>query len=219
MGMNMDALMRPRWWELRITVKAMTNLTPEALDFFFTVIVEGVDKRRPPQLKLLHEYTPKYHLAPDKDKEGRRLDLPNGYAVYNKVNFCLSYKELARHNIKVDMWKINSLTFNKYFGTYTDLLSKAANSAPNRSLLITRMYAKAVADKMRREKKAFGHVALVDCVIQLEEIFDFNLLCDNWMFELSRNYTDFESKKKERKNLHLRCPGIKDRCQGKGSKM
>ena len=47
-------------------------------------------------------------------------------------------KELEKHVVKVDMWRVSCWTFNEYYGVKKQKLSQIANRDPNMELRILR---------------------------------------------------------------------------------
>ncbi|CAE8695613.1 unnamed protein product [Polarella glacialis] len=61
-----------------------------------------------------------------------------------------------------------------------------------------------MADK--KKSKSLQDVALFRCRVNLEEIFDFDLYCDNWTLELNKKNKEYDQVKNERKRLTLTFP-------------
>ncbi|CAE7605241.1 DRC7 [Symbiodinium sp. CCMP2456] len=148
-------------------------------------------------------------------EKGKVFTADNPILMYERKTFGLSYKEqlsknvqpkeLDKHVVKVDMWRVSCWTFNEYFGLKKQKLSLIANRDPNMELRILRKLSrKQMADK--KKAKSVADVALYRCTVNLEEIFDFDLFCENWTLELRRASPEYTKMKEERKRLTFTMP-------------
>ena len=109
-------------------------------------------------------------------EKGKVFTADNPILMHERKTFPLSYKELEKHCVKVDMWRVSCWTFNEYYGVKKQKLSQIANRDPNMELRILRKLSrKQMADK--KKAKSVADVALYRCTVNLEEIFDFDLFC------------------------------------------
>eukprot|EP00928_Gymnodinium_smaydae_P005861 TRINITY_DN1202_c0_g1_i1.p1 TRINITY_DN1202_c0_g1~~TRINITY_DN1202_c0_g1_i1.p1 ORF type:complete len:1308 (-),score=293.17 TRINITY_DN1202_c0_g1_i1:163-3918(-) len=202
---------RERWWELEFSIRSINNVTSSSLTFFFCVSVLSEDpKTHPSRVRLATQFTPIFTL-----EKGEAATLDNPLVLYDRKSFALSYRELARHVVKVDMWQVSCWTFNTYYGHRKEKLADLSNRDPNMDLMMKRKFSKKqMADKSR--KQAIGDVALFSCRASLEEIFDFKMICDNWTFELSEDHPDIEKLRKQRKRLTFVMPKDRRSLPGQG---
>lgn len=61
-------------------------------------------------------------------------------------------KELEKHVVKVDMWRVSCWTFNEYYGVKKQKLSQIANRDPNMELRILRKLSRPLFAKAMRQK-------------------------------------------------------------------
>ena len=66
------------------------------------------------------------------------------------VFFCA--KELEKHVVKVDMWRVSCWTFNEYYGVKKQKLSQIANRDPNMELRILRKLSRSLFAKTMGKK-------------------------------------------------------------------
>ncbi|CAJ1335623.1 unnamed protein product [Effrenium voratum] len=198
---NKEPMDRKRWWEFTFSVRGFENVTVETLKLFWTVSL-GSDnpKKHKNRVRLQTKFTSIFTL-----EKGKVFTADNPVIMYERKTFALSYKELEKHVVKVDMWRVSCWTFNEYFGVKKQKLSQIANRDPNMELRILRKLSrKQMADK--KKAKAVADVALYRCTVNLEEIFDFDMFCENWTLELSRANPEHKQMKEERKRLTFTMP-------------
>eukprot|EP00928_Gymnodinium_smaydae_P009832 TRINITY_DN13680_c0_g3_i1.p1 TRINITY_DN13680_c0_g3~~TRINITY_DN13680_c0_g3_i1.p1 ORF type:complete len:940 (+),score=143.00 TRINITY_DN13680_c0_g3_i1:58-2877(+) len=192
-----------RRWELILSVRSMEYVGSESsIDSFFSVCMRPENPRRQRNhVKMLAEYTPAFILTKN---ERKSLDIP--IILYNRKCFNLSYKDLNRHVIKIDMWKVSNFTFNSYHGVGVRSLADVASRDPNMSIRIKmKLTSKDLAEK-KKKRIPISDVALFECTINLEEMFDFRLVCENWNFELRRDHPDYARRSLEQKCLTFVVP-------------
>lgn len=193
---------RDRWWELQLSIRRFQNVTNNTLTFFMCVSVLSEDpKKHISKVRLATRYTPIYTLA-----RGQEVVPINPILLYERTNFSLSYRELERHVVKVDMWQVSCWTFNEYFGYKKELLSDISNRDPNMDLMMKKKISRKQMEGKRKQSGGVGDVALFSCRISLEEIFDFKLNCDNWTLELSKDHPDYQKIQQRRKRLVFNMP-------------
>jgi len=195
---------RDRCWELCFSIRSFDNVTINTITFFFCVSVLSEDpKKYPSKVQLSARYTPIYTLA-----KGQSEVPQNPITLYDRKIFVLSYKDLEKHVVKVDMWKVSPWSFNEYFGIKKEKLYDISCKDPNLELMMQRKVSKKQMKNMRKnEQQRVGDVSRFSCRVSLEEIFDFELLCDNWTLEINPAHED--RLRKERKRLTFLMP--KDR--------
>ncbi|CAE7368479.1 DRC7 [Symbiodinium natans] len=192
---------RTRWWELTFSIRGFENVTVETLKLFWTVSLGSENpKKHRNRVRLQTKFSSIFTL-----EKGKVFTADNPILMYERKTFALSYKELDKHVVKVDMWRVSCWTFNEYFGLKKQKLSLIANRDPNMELRILRKLSrKQMADK--KKAKSVADVALYRCTVNLEEIFDFDLFCENWTLELSHASPEYKKMKEERKRLTFTMP-------------
>eukprot|EP00931_Biecheleriopsis_adriatica_P046661 TRINITY_DN26816_c0_g1_i1.p1 TRINITY_DN26816_c0_g1~~TRINITY_DN26816_c0_g1_i1.p1 ORF type:complete len:1266 (+),score=279.51 TRINITY_DN26816_c0_g1_i1:37-3798(+) len=196
-----DPMDRTRWWELILSIRGFENVTVETLKLFWTVSLGSEKpKKHRNRVRLQTKFTRMFTLA-----KGEVFNAETPLLMYDRKNFSLSYKELDKHVVKVDMWRVSCWTFNEYYGVKKQKLSLVANRDPNMELRILKKLSKKEAADKRRAKNV-ADVALFRCTVNLEEIFDFDLYCENWTLELSHANLEYKKMKAERKRLTFTVP-------------
>lgn len=196
-----EPMERMRWWELSFSIRGFENVTVETLKLFWTVsLVSDNPKKHRNRVRLQTRFSSIFTL-----EKGKVFTADNPIVMYDRKTFALCYKELEKHVVKVDMWRVSCWTFNEYYGVKKQKLSQIANRDPNMELRILRKLSrKQMADK--KKAKSVADVALYRCTVNLEEIFDFDLFCENWTLELSRANPEHKKMKEERKRLTFTVP-------------
>eukprot|EP00746_Dinoflagellata_sp_MGD_P000196 gnl/MRDRNA2_/MRDRNA2_100357_c0_seq1.p1 gnl/MRDRNA2_/MRDRNA2_100357_c0~~gnl/MRDRNA2_/MRDRNA2_100357_c0_seq1.p1 ORF type:complete len:1229 (+),score=291.58 gnl/MRDRNA2_/MRDRNA2_100357_c0_seq1:146-3832(+) len=191
---------RIRTWELNVSIRSFDNVTTEKLNLFFSVSLNSeFPKKHYPRVRILPKYTGMYTLA-----KGESEVPDNPIILYERKWFRLSYKELTKHVVKVDMWKVSSLTFNNYFGHVEKKLYDVANKPAAMDLMLKKKLTKAQMNAKKKIKPA--DVAVFCCNINLEELFDFQLKFDNWTFIADKNHPKFSELSTQRKRLKFIIP-------------
>jgi centrosomal protein CEP76 len=196
-----DPMDRSRWWELVLSIRGFENVTTETLKLFWTVSLGSENpKKHRNRVRLQTRFSQIFTL-----EKGQVYEAPNPIILYDRKTFNLSYKELEKHVVKIDMWRVSCWTFNEYYGVKKSKLSMIANRDPNMEVRVLRKLSKAqAADK--KKAKSVADVALFRCRVSLEEIFDFELACDNWTLELDKQNPEYKKTKGERKKLTFTMP-------------
>jgi len=210
-GEEESTLERQRTWELSFACKSFENVTATTMSVFFSVSLGSENpKRHRSRVKILPKYTNVYTLAKNEP------EVPdNPIILFDRKWFKLSYAELAKHIIKVDYWRMSCWTFNEWYGETSKSLQKIAWSSASNALMIKRKQTR----KQREDKKSKkpADVALFACTINLEEVFDFQLWCDNWTFELMEGHKEAEKRKDENKRLRFIMPTNKKSLPARGT--
>mmetsp|Transcript_98361 Transcript_98361/g.220198 ORF Transcript_98361/g.220198 Transcript_98361/m.220198 type:complete len:1301 (+) Transcript_98361:36-3938(+) len=195
-----------RHWELMLSVRSFEYVGRDSkIDAFFSVSLRpDQPKLHMNKVKLLPEYTPAYIL-----QKGVWKTLDTPIILYRKKTFALSYKDLRKHVLKVDMWRISPFTFNCYYGSGTKTLWDVATREANMSIRIKQKLT--VKEEEERRKKNGGALSVSDiarfeCTVNLEELFDFHLLCENWNLDLAVDHPDYKRRLKEKKCLTFIMP-------------
>merc|ERR1712217_925717 len=115
-----------------------------------------------------------------------------------KAIFKLSYKELRRHVLKLDLWRVSHFTFNSYVGVGKQLsLWDIANRDAMQRIRIQKKQTPDEEEKMRKtggKKARAPDVAIFESIITFEEEFEFRLSCENWTLEMEEEHPDFKRK-------------------------
>lgn len=189
-GVQFDKVYRP--FEISISLTGIQNVLSEDVDAFFAVKVTAVSPkthRNKTAGKLLPQYTgAKVFLA------GQNFVFDNPEPLYVRNFFSLSYSELHKHQLQVDMWKVSKCSFNTYHGVGHKNLFNIANGDPNTSIFLKKAIAPAEAAKKKGKAKTgtVYDVALFQINVQLEEIFEFNLRFENFCFEPNIYHKDYK---------------------------
>lgn len=192
---------RDRWWELSFSIRSFENVTPENLNVFFSMSIVS-DEESQCCVHLRTKFTKIFFL-----EKGHPFIPDFPMSVYSEKKFRLTYNDLERHAVKVDMWRVSCWTFNEYYGSKKEKLSKIASHDPHMDFLLSRRLSKRLLNQNpKRDGRLAGDVARFRCTVQLEEIFDFEVTCNNFALELNRKHPDYRQLKIERKRLSFAVP-------------
>jgi len=190
---------RKRTWDFTFALRAMQNVTTvESLKVFFCVSCihdKAVDGQRKPMKGVLPKYTKVYHL-PKAEKVS--LDVP--FLIQDQKRLQLSYKDLQRYCVQIDMWQVSALTFNVYYGwakkTFKDLVTREAAT----NLILQRKKTRAeMADK--KQSKSRYDVATFDCLIMFEEFKKFVLIGNHWTMDMTKYDCQCDMKMQDGKKM------------------
>lgn len=186
-----------RLWELILDISRFTNYLSRRVRIFFSaeIRLQTVNQRGGVWVKP--NYTPMYIVE---KAQTQALDRP--FIFFQRKAFKMSYNELDRHMLKVDMWEVSSWTFNKYVGVRCQPLSDIFNKDPDRQFLLR----KKLSREQTKAKVKATDVATVSCHVNLEEIFDFDLHYDNWSMVLSESHEDKKKFARSQKRLTFVVP-------------
>jgi centrosomal protein CEP76 len=202
-GIKFDRIFRP--FEISISLTGIQNVLSEDVDAFFCVKVTAVNPRahkNKTEGKLLPEFTGAKLFS-----SGEKFVFDNPEQLYSRNFFSLSYAELQKHHLQVDMWKISKCSFNTYHGVGYKNLFQIANSDPNVSVFLKKAISPAEAAKKKGKSKGSVYdVALFQVNVQLEEIFDFSLRYENFCFEPNIYHKDYKNWMKTLKTLTFIVP-------------
>lgn len=162
-----------RHWELNVAVTGMKNEVNKDLNVFFAVEVRRIDdikKKLSMRPLIMPKYTTVHSLAPHQDI---RFQQPE--ELYIKQFLKLSYKDLKTHILKMDMWKSSSITFNTYYGTTKPDLHRIATTRADSGHML-----KKVAPLHSQKPERRPDILHLRCDVRFEEVFDFELMFDNW---------------------------------------
>jgi len=101
------------------------------------------------------------------------------------------------------MWRISNFTFNTFYGFGSKTLWYIARRDPNMNILVSQKKTKKEEEKKGRRPP---DVAIFEITCNLEEVFDFKLICENWNFEMRDDHPDYKSRRKESKALTFQIP-------------
>lgn len=127
-------------------------------------------------------------------KEEKVLEQP--LFMYLRKNFQLSYKDLEKHIVRVDMWTVSSWTFNEYFGVGKETLNKVANRTPDSTLMLKRKLSRKQQEDQKKKRGIVPHVASFGCTINVEEVFMYTLSVENFKLKLDRNLQNGDARQK-----------------------
>jgi centrosomal protein CEP76 len=150
-------------------VKSFENEKADPVTVFFAFSLGSLNpKRHLSRINILPKFTSVQDLEP---KNMLVLDVP--MAIYVRQNFWLCYAELGKHRLRVDMWETSRFTFNSYAGKKERNLQKIAKESSSITWLLGNVGGKGNFD-----------VALVETTVCFEEVFDFELICENWNLDM-----------------------------------
>mmetsp|Transcript_85656 Transcript_85656/g.239303 ORF Transcript_85656/g.239303 Transcript_85656/m.239303 type:complete len:1311 (-) Transcript_85656:127-4059(-) len=194
---------KPRQWELQVEAKSFENVgADKTVDAFFAVSCRAEKPHiHKNHVRLLPEYTAAYIL---RKSEAYCLDQP--VLLYDRKIFSLPYKELRKHVLRVDMWKVSNFSFNRYYGVGSRNLWYIANRDPNISLRIKKKMTKKETEERKKKRLDTTDVCVFECKVKLEEMFDFKLVCENWSLTLRDKHEQYPRRIKEQKCLTFIIP-------------
>lgn len=200
-GPSVDADHRPRVWDFSFEMRSWTNTSSDRLSVFFAVSLERNDDLQQRKVVLNPKYTPIFTV---KANEKHTLDKPE--RMFSRRTLKMRYIDLEKHRLRIDMWKMSTLTFNTYTGICEEPLSKVALKESDMSTIIRKKKKMKPGTKL----KEMQPVAQFDCTIVLEEIMDFSLTIDHWGIDTSavqsQKIGDLPAlQKKYRKQLQESC--------------
>jgi centrosomal protein CEP76 len=185
---------------------SIQNVLSENIDAFFAVKITAVDPKRhknKTEGKLLPQYTHgrTFHV-------GETFVYENPEELYMRNFFSLSYADLHRHQVQVDMWRTSTFSFNTLHGVGHKNLFQVANGDPNISIFLKKAISPKEAAKKKGKAKTGSvyDVALFQATAQLEEIFDFSLRFENFSFEPNPDHKDYKTWMKSKKALTFVVP-------------
>eukprot|EP00425_Heterocapsa_triquetra_P030976 CAMPEP_0195099282 /NCGR_PEP_ID=MMETSP0448-20130528/58188_1 /TAXON_ID=66468 /ORGANISM="Heterocapsa triquestra, Strain CCMP 448" /LENGTH=1293 /DNA_ID=CAMNT_0040134149 /DNA_START=29 /DNA_END=3910 /DNA_ORIENTATION=+ len=203
---DMGAVLRPeekkRLWELKMSVRGLMYVGKDSkIDTFFAVSLVPTDRRLKDPVRLLSEYTPATILHKEE-----RFTPTNPIVLWSRKHFKISYKDLDSYDLKVAMWRVSPVSFNTYYGIGTRSLRKIVNRDANVELTIKEKLTKEKEEAKRKRTKTTSDVAVFSCTVNFEEVFDFQLIPENWNLEMLEQHHDFKKRKDEKKCLKFVVP-------------
>mmetsp|Transcript_1287 Transcript_1287/g.1624 ORF Transcript_1287/g.1624 Transcript_1287/m.1624 type:complete len:362 (+) Transcript_1287:1-1086(+) len=195
---------KPRTWEITMQMDGIVNVLTSKITAFFALSFrpehpETHKNHMHPE--VLTMFTPSYTLHENGEL---RLDTP--WPIHDRKRFTLSYKELSKHVLVVDMWQVSKWTFNTYYGTAQKSLLQVANGVPETSVLIRTCTEPDKKKGKKKKKTQAWDVAIFRCTLMFEEVFDFELSCENWNLELNPLNPSFDKWKDFHKCLTFVMP-------------
>lgn len=193
---------RPRVWEFKLLIRSFENVQPESIDCFWSISINVANPLKfRNDVRLLPEFTTAYVLG--KAGTTQAVYTPsNPLILFDRKTFRLAYKGLHKQILKVDMWRFSSWTFNTYYGHGSRNLYKIANGSSDVSLTIQKKLSLAEMKKNTKAKSGASYdVAQIACTVNLEEIFNYNLKCENWNLELNTEHPQYKKRADEDKAL------------------
>lgn len=203
-----------RTWELSLSLRAFDYVGKvDKLSCFFAVTVcpESDRVRRRDRVRLITEYTQAWPVKKGRTTDETLHSFDPPIRLYERKSFKMSYKNLKKHLLKVDMWRFNLFTYNSFFGSGKRSLSQVAWKEAFMSLPIKQNFTLAdKAKQLKRGKKgALPEVAIFHTTCLFEEVFNFSFHAENWTFELSDSFGSakrLETLKHEQKMLTFFMP-------------
>eukprot|EP00927_Polykrikos_kofoidii_P057011 TRINITY_DN51115_c0_g1_i1.p1 TRINITY_DN51115_c0_g1~~TRINITY_DN51115_c0_g1_i1.p1 ORF type:complete len:1234 (-),score=191.66 TRINITY_DN51115_c0_g1_i1:83-3562(-) len=193
-----------RSWEMTVQVRSFQNIgTLQKVDAFFAFVIKSMHPNKiKNRTSLLPAYTQSYLLT-----KNERVALDKPIMPLQRKTFSLTYEELQFHILRIDMWKVHSFSFNTYYGMGSLVLWELARRPSDVSTIIKRkLTRKEFADMKKRGIHGAPDVAVLECNVMLEELFDFRLICDNWNLELNPTHPEYKKRNGERKCLTFIMP-------------
>lgn len=204
---------RKRTFDLTVALRGMQNVTTEKmLKVFFSISCNHESNHRRNVPGILPKFTGIYWLP---KSEQKTLDVP--LIIHNRRKMRLSYKDLAKFGVQIDMWQVSSWTFNTYYGvvrkSFADIVTREASQT---ILIKKKLNRQQLADKKKRSM--VWEVATFDCIIQFEEYYRFILVGDHWSLDMTKvdcgdcRMTEKEFKKRmaKRNRLYFQVPPNKN---------
>mmetsp|Transcript_44166 Transcript_44166/g.127526 ORF Transcript_44166/g.127526 Transcript_44166/m.127526 type:complete len:1295 (-) Transcript_44166:231-4115(-) len=213
---NVNPQDRMRAWELRLAIRSFNYVGSEdSIDTFFAFSLIPIDARHTrSRIRLLPEYSPAAIL---KKNDPKTLDNPA--VIWPCKVFKLPYRDLDKFVLKVAMWKVSKLSFNTYIGRGDRALEKIVWRDANTNFAVKEKMTREQEERRRKKKMVVGDVAMLGLTINCEEIFDFQLKCENWSLEMNKEHPLWKSKReKEKKSLTFVVPKNKFSMPSKGHK-
>jgi len=213
---DMLAMEKPRTWEMTMQLNGVVNVLTNRITTFFALSFRPDNPemhKNHIQPEVLTMFTPSYTL-----EDNGELRLDNPYTIHNRKRFTLSYKELNKHVLVVDMWRVSWWTFNQYYGTARKSLHTIATREPENSILIKTCIEPEKKKGKKKKKVQAWDVAIFRVTVMFEEVFDFELSCENWNLDLHAENPNYEKWKNFYKCLTFVMPknhnSIPDRQKG-----
>lgn len=200
-GVPYDKRFRP--FELTMSVNGVENVLADPIDAFFCISIVPVNAK-------IHKNKCKDQLNASHTRAkvfagGEKFVHSEPEQLYLRQFFALSYKEMEKHQLQVQMWKISKCTFNTYHGCGAKNLFDIAKSNPKMSIFIKKVV-KVDPNKKKKGKGDVYDVALFNANVQLEEVFDFKLRFENFSFEPSSDHKEYNKWMKMKKQLSFVVP-------------
>lgn len=206
---ELEAEEKSRTWEIIMELKAIEYVgKDDEIDCFFAATIQPENPlARQDTVKLLPEFTPAYILTKGKRREDSRLSLENPFRMYERKKFRMSYKRLKSHVLKIDMWKVSRISFNTYVGVGTRSVHQVATSEANMNIKLRQTLTQHDKDEMKKKKiTSTPDIAVFEGTIVCEEVFDFQMACENWLLEMNPKHPDCMQWQSERKCLTFALP-------------
>jgi len=206
---ELEAEEKSRTWEIIMELKAIEYVgKDDEIDCFFAATIQPENPlARQDTVRLLPEFTPAYILAKGKRREDSRLCLENPYRMFERKKFRMSYKRLKSHILKIDMWKVSRISFNTYVGVGTRSVHQVATSEANMNIKLRQTLTQQDKDEMKKKKiTSTPDIAVFEGCIVCEEVFDFQMACENWLLEMNPKHPDCQQWLSERKCLTFALP-------------
>eukprot|EP00971_Amphidinium_carterae_P276265 5482388-Amphidinium_carterae.2 len=100
---DMLPMEKPRTWEMTMQLDGVVNVLTNKITTFFALSFRPADPethRNHMHPEVLTMFTPSYTVV-----ENGELRLDSPWPIHNRKRFTLSYKELSKHVLVVDMWQ------------------------------------------------------------------------------------------------------------------
>jgi len=176
-GGDSDSIIRP--WEFTFSMFGVQNVLNDPITCFFCVKINPENpKKHKNKVHLLPQYTEQIHL-----RKGQDWKPSQPVTIYLRERFFLSYKELKKHQLQLDMWEVHKLSFNYYHGTTARPLFSAATRPSEQVFFVRKKQSPKEEAKKNKGSGAVMDVALFRSDCRIEEVFDFKLSCENFSLE------------------------------------
>lgn len=169
---------RMRKWDFCFEMRGWANYSTDNLNVFFSVRLDhtGENSRR---TILLPRYT---GVTSCKPQGTVSLDKPEILFAHKRLT--MRYLDLERYKVKIDMWKMSSITFNTYAGVQELACGEIAQKDSNISTIIRKKFKD--ENKKQKKKKTKVDIASFDCTCILEEILHFRMTVDHWAIDTTK---------------------------------
>lgn len=186
--MGQDPAEVDRKWNFHFAITGIENTTTSDWDVFVAATMASDKQAKKNRLHGDYLYTKSYTV-----KAGSTKVLKSIEALYN-MPLTLSYKELVRNEISMDVWLVCRNNFNQILGTATKSLYAMANESVFQSI--------SIKPNRDGDTRSFDIGAIhVNAVVS--EVMQFDIVLSNWQFQPRPEFNDYSAEK----SLRVTIPG------------
>ncbi|VWU49051.1 centrosomal protein CEP76, putative [Hepatocystis sp. ex Piliocolobus tephrosceles] len=164
-----NPMLKPRLWRFELYIKYIHNLENQLQKNFYVISFKNNNKiELYGNLKKEVLYTPGYKIEPG---EIKFLRIP--LSIWSRKNVFISYEDLNKFEVEIEMWVIKNLMFNEMYASVTKVLSDVITTDPHTNVILKK--------KLEKKNNTFETQCL-GVYMHLSEVMEFHMALDSWWF-------------------------------------